>query len=439
MNTVFDQRGDIPSMRIRQMTWFLAILFTATMGGGLAAEVAKVAVVDGVVMPRRPIPEAIRDAMTFLKKADGSYKPGSINSELAGYFTTAHVNEDGSRSDRSLAFPARQHAYFILTFLRYQAYSGENEWLLRARDLADWNLSHSTPSNAVYANLPWSAYTGSTPGGSADLDSTEPDKAAFLGGAYIGLFENTKEQKYLAGARAIADTLCRHQRKDGSWPFRVVPQDGVVRLDSGGAPVFYVQFFEDLQRHVKNSTYKEAGERALDLMLERNIKKNTWGTYHEDVKRKPDDRLSAEPMCFTATYLFQHSKTHPEYMQMGRQVLQRLEERLVHTEGHPAAPAPAVSEQEGFEHMMPGHTARYCLSLAEHFKADGDEAAKRRAISGLNALTYMQSDAGLFRTFFQLHNEKPRNRPYPNWYSQHLYTVCHVLEAMPILPELSKR
>jgi hypothetical protein len=82
---------------------------------------------------------------------------------------------------------------------------------------------------------------------------------------------------------------------------------------------------------------------------------------------------------------------------------------------------------------MPGHTARYCLSLAELYKATGDETAKRQAISGINALTYMQSDAGLFRTFFQLHNEKPRNRPYPNWYSQHLYTVCHVLEALPIL------
>jgi hypothetical protein len=38
---------------------------------------------------------------------------------------------------------------------------------------------------------------------------------------------------------------------------------------------------------------------------------------------------------------------------------------------------------------------------------------------------------------FQLVNEK---KPHPNredWYSQHLYTVCHVLEAMPILPELN--
>ena len=86
--------------------------------------------------------------------------------------------------------------------------------------------------------------------------------------------------------------------------------------------------------------------------------------------------------------------------------------------------------------MMPGHTARYCLALAHLYADTHDEAVKRKALSGFNALTYMQSDQGLFRTMFQLVNEKT---PHPNredWYSQHLYTVCHVLEALPLLPEL---
>jgi hypothetical protein len=63
-------------------------------------------------------------------------------------------------------------------------------------------------------------------------------------------------------------------------------------------------------------------------------------------------------------------------------------------------------------------------------------SGKEEGASGIYALTYMQSDAGLFRTFFQLRNEKKPSAKRPNWYSQHLYTVCHVLEAMPILPEI---
>ena len=141
-------------------------------------------------------------------------------------------------------------------------------------------------------------------------------------------------------------------------------------------------------------------------------------------------------MSFTADYLFRHAKAHPEYVAMGRKIVERMEAKLVHTDGHPAAPAPAVSEQAGFQHMMPGHTARYCLALTDLYAATGDVAAKRTALSGFNALTYMQSESGLFKTMFQLVNEK---KPHPNredWYSQHLYTVCHVLEAMPTLPEL---
>ena len=113
---------------------------------------------DGIVLPRRPVAEAIAEAMQFLKKADGGYVPGRMDGELAGYFTSAFVNEDGTRSERQLAYPARQHAYFIFTFLRYYAYTGEPEWLLRARDLADWNLAHSTPAAAAYANLPYSTF-----------------------------------------------------------------------------------------------------------------------------------------------------------------------------------------------------------------------------------------------------------------------------------------
>jgi hypothetical protein len=121
---------------------------------------------------------------------------------------------------------------------------------------------------------------------------------------------------------------------------------------------------------------------------------------------------------------------------MGRTILARMEAKLVHTDGHPAAPAPAVSEQSTFQHMMPGHTARYCVALTHLYAATGDEQAKRKALSGFNALTYMQSEAGLYRTMFQLVNERTPDRKREDWYSQHLYTVCHVLEAMRTLPEL---
>jgi hypothetical protein len=425
-------------------SWFKTLLVTSTFSllpsiapsPAPAAEPPAVPVVNRIVQPRRPISKAIADAMAFLKKADGDYVPGKIDGPLAGYFTSAHVLEDGSPSKRKFSFPGRQHAYFINTFLLYRTYSGEEEWLRRARDLADWNLAHSTPPDFFYGGIPWSVWTDGHGGGSGDKESLEPDKAAFLGTSYLRLYDVTKDAKYLDGAKAIAATLAKRQGDDGSWPFRVVPQDGAVRQAFGGAPVFYVEFFETLLKHDLNPAWQTALDKSLKLMIDRNVERNLWGTYHEDIKAKPDTYLSAEPMTFTADYLFRHAKQHPEYVAMGRKILERMEAKLVHTQGHPAAPAPAVSEQAGFQHMMPGHTARYCLALADLYAATGDQAAKNKALSGFNALTYMQSDKGLFKTMFQLVNEK---KPHPNredWYSQHLYTVCHLLEAMPLLPEL---
>jgi uncharacterized protein YyaL (SSP411 family) len=401
-----------------------------------APATAPVPVVDGIVQPREKLADSIARAMQFLKKADGAYVPGKIDGPLAGYYSSAHVLADGSPSERTFCFPARQHAYFIFTFLLYHQYSGEAEWLQRAKDLGDWNLAHSTPADGVWANLPWAVWTDGRGGGSADKDSTEPDKAAWFGIAYLNLYDVTKDARYLDGAKAIAKTLAARQGEDGSWPFRVVPQDGAVRQQSGGAPVFYVEFFERILQHDDKPEYRKVYDLALKQMIQRNVVENRWGTYHEDIREKADTHLSAEPMSFTASWLFRHGKQNPEYIDMGRKVIERMEAKLVHTDGHSAAPAPAVSEQSTFQHMMPGHTARYCLALTHLYAATGDKEAKRKALSGFNALTYMQSPAGLYRTMFQLVNEKKPNRKREDWYSQHLYSVCHVLEAIPVLPEL---
>src|SRR4051812_24918806 len=122
-------------MRILSVSILLAIAFAARGAdrASTAPTTSPVKVVDGVVMPKQPLVDSIAQAMQFLKKADGAYVPGRIDGELAGYFTSAFVNEDGSRGDRQMAFPARQHAYFIFTFLHYHAYTKQEEWLTRAR------------------------------------------------------------------------------------------------------------------------------------------------------------------------------------------------------------------------------------------------------------------------------------------------------------------
>jgi hypothetical protein len=250
--------------RLRYACGYFAGLLALVAAGPLAAAEtappAAVKVVDGVVMPRRPVATALVDAMHFLKKADGDYVPGLTNGDLAGYFTSAFVNSNGTRSLSQLCYPARQHAYFIRAFLRYYAYSGEREWLLRACDLADWNIARSTPANAVYPNLPYSTFQNGKPTGFRDKNCIEPDKAAFLSSSYLAVYESTAETRYLDAARKAADALVARQREDGSWPFRVVPEDGSIYQDLGGAPVFFAEFFERMLRHDDKPAYHRARE-----------------------------------------------------------------------------------------------------------------------------------------------------------------------------------
>ena len=72
----------------RVLAWSVCLL-----GGAVATVLTAQAAVpvdeNGIVVPRRPVVEAIADAMEFLKKADGAYVPGNIDGELAGYFASA--------------------------------------------------------------------------------------------------------------------------------------------------------------------------------------------------------------------------------------------------------------------------------------------------------------------------------------------------------------
>src|SRR5262245_14145434 len=110
-------------------SWLAAIVLISCMAHAAPPTIAtaptpaqlasQVPVLDGIVQPRRPLPDAIADGMRFFKKSDEGYVPGKLDGPLAGYFTRAHVLVDGTPSSRIFCFPARQHAYFITTFLLY--------------------------------------------------------------------------------------------------------------------------------------------------------------------------------------------------------------------------------------------------------------------------------------------------------------------------------
>src|SRR5689334_4453838 len=71
-----DSVSDETIRSVDQMIRFSASLMITGAFAGLAAFAANSPpVVDGVVMPKRPVIEGVRDGMQFLKKGDGGYVP----------------------------------------------------------------------------------------------------------------------------------------------------------------------------------------------------------------------------------------------------------------------------------------------------------------------------------------------------------------------------
>src|SRR5262249_21342659 len=143
----------------------------------------------------------------------------------------------------------------------------------------------SSPADWKWPYLPWSTFTEGKPGGLEDKDTLQPDKAAYMGLAYLRLYEVTGDAKYLEAARRIADTLRRQQGKDGSWPFRVNPRTGEVYETYTPGIFMAVAFFEKIYAVIGDLDFKNAQITAWMWMLRNPVRNNNWSGFYEDIAK----------------------------------------------------------------------------------------------------------------------------------------------------------
>src|ERR1043165_8168953 len=104
----------------------------------------------------RPRPRGTEGAGATMLKAvrfllsDAGIENNAIRDEqgrnVPPYIYHAVIDPDNHFSYR-VSYPAFRHAYLIEAFLDYYNYSGDDRGIERARHLADWTISHSTPAD----------------------------------------------------------------------------------------------------------------------------------------------------------------------------------------------------------------------------------------------------------------------------------------------------
>ena len=398
---------------------------------------------QGDLLPAVSYSEFIDRGMKFLLEDQETwYKGESITDEsgqaLPPYFRHAKLRPDGKpyskpTIDRGVVYPAFHHAIAIQAFLRYFLYSGNEEALHRARQLADWNISHSTLKSWPYGSLPYSTFSNGVPGGFVDGDAIMTDKPAMMGLAYLDLHRATGEAPYLEAAVRIADTLAKNQTTNGDWPFRVNPKTGEVREAYTSSAIYAVMLFEALDRVGAGQPYLQHHDRALQWVLDNPVRTMDWRGFYEDVGNSPENRTNWD--CIdTARYLLVHRDDLPQALAKAKHLNQWIEETFVDRH-HLYAPAPGVREQKVCFSIMGGHGMHWAMMLADLYHVTGDARLRRDIVQVMNFMTYHLQPNNRVIVGPKHGLKHPEGAPY--WFSTQFSSIFFFLELFHEIPELA--
>ena len=330
-----------------------------------------------------------------------------------------------AREGLEVSFPAFHHAYFIISFLQYWVYSGDERALRRAEDLAEWNIANSTPKDAQYPHLPYSTATKGRPGGSWDRDTVMSDKPGYMGLAYLQLFRATGKKAYLEAAERIGETLAKLQTPEGNWPFRFNPNTGKVVEPYTSNAVPCLMLLDQLDELASRVRYAEPRKKALRWMLDNPVKTMNWTGFYEDVAPGRHS-VGNWSTLDTARYLVARRADDASFLASAIALKNWVEKTFVKKIRVGGETAEGVGEQSVYMYVMAGHTGHLAQLLVDLYRATADETYRTRTLQMVNGMTYYLGGDGRIGMALD-------NRTF--WFSCHISVVPQFLEIMGEFPE----
>jgi len=318
------------------------------------------------------------------------------------------------------AYPAFHHALFIRAFLNCYRYYGDERWLARARQLADWDIAHSSPSDSLYPGLPFSTVWQGKMGGFQDRDGLMLDKVGWTGLAYLRLWGTTGEMKYLEAARRIGETLLKVQNADGSWWFRVRLHNPEPTQRYTANQVFNVQFLDRLAQLTGRKEYSASADRAWAWMESNPLKTGKWEAFYEDVDPKAGSIGNWDAIETGLELIRRGDVAHAEEIAdwvRERYGISRLGRGI------------AIREQSVYMVPMGCHTMHWCELVAALYKTTGKRMYHDAVISAVNLCTGNMWKDGRAPT--DIYSDEPDGC----WYSLSLSPLYLGLDLLADFPE----
>lgn len=348
------------------------------------------------------------------------------------YLYHAVIDDDNHFSYR-ISYPAFHHAYLIEAFLNYYNYSGDADALRRAKEVADWTIAHSTPADWKWPHLPWSTFTEGKPGGFEDKDNLQPDKVGYMGLSYTRLYEVTGDRKYFEAAKNAADAITSMQSGDGSWPFRVNPQTGVVFQQYTAALFMNVAFLEKMYALTRNLDYKNAQISAWMWTMRNPLRTNNWAGLYEDIPKGSDSQVHYSPLQVIRLLLRYRTEVNGDsYLRHAKELFDYTMDGLAF---HDREMGVILREQTGYLAATPSSSLNWSAMASEFFLTTGEEKYRQTAIEAVRLV----AKHGL-KPDGRTHNTVMGGRVYGDggsWYSLTSPTVRYLYQDMGCLPELA--
>ncbi len=351
------------------------------------------------------------------------------------------------------SYPGLNYTGIINAFLRYARRTDNaiqrDDLLKRAIQLGDWLLENRLPENYALPLLPYSTISKGEFSGGCEGKSITLFRSALLGRAIIHLFNSTKQEKYLEYARHIAGVLQKHQRPDGSWPYRVNPETGEVVAEYTSAAIFPVLLFEELDNLTGGSEYLQSREKAVQWILENPVKTHLWQGMFEDIPNmKPFKNLEPCDAIATARYLIKHQEENADYLKIAQRLNRWIEDQFVVFGPEPALPYqpyyPSILEQYACYWAMDFHTGEWVLLLRDLYKATGKLEYLHKAIAGANTMVRFQQEDGRMATFgvdhrFDIPQANHHGDAYECWFGCTAESAVYLMEWSDDFQEISKQ
>lgn len=385
---------------------------------------------EGSLLPLQPYEETISRGISFLFDNHMKWFKGSKEilidengiSQMPWlyYSNVQHNGEPFPKSiDRFTSYPAFHHSSMINTFVKQFHHSGDKQVLNEAIKLADWNISHSTPSDVAYGNMPYSTLEEKKPGGFRDGSGIMPDKAAIMALAYIELYKTSNERRFFNAADAIGRNLARNQRPNGTWPFRVDPKTKEVIEEYTSSVIYVVMLFENLDEIKGNDHYKLYRDKTWNWLLNGPIKTKEFRGFYEDIPESTEGRTNYD--CLDVIrYLLANRTDENGYLELAQDLNVWLEETFMDKiEGF--EPAEGIREQLQCNYIMGIHSLNWASMLKDLAEASGDEKMKERAIQTANYVTYYLQPDNRIVVGFEYHQW---------WYSCHIGVIYYLFDFL---------